>query len=183
MRYLSYVLVLITVISGSTGWSEVIYSKTQNLILPADVSEPIMTAETSRRLQPKSAAPGDSGSSVLSQIADNSLSFLWDRSGIKNTSVGRVAEKVEKNLKTEMNFTDSSPRKTQHKITFKVLAMQALAKLEYTGWLTAALNYDVRAASAEAEISEKLSNQQVFVMTLASTREETKSQVALRWNW
>ena len=183
MRYLTGLLTVIILLLSHQSWSGVLHSKAQYLLMPADVTEPLMTAETARKLQPRSAATGDSGSSVLSKIADNSLSYLWENSSFKTTSIGRAAEKVEKNLKTEMNFTDSSAAKTQHKISFKVLALQALARLEYHGWLHAALNYDVRATAAEAEISEKLYNQQVFVFTYASTREEAKSQVAWRWNW
>ena len=183
MKSLLLFMFILTIASGFNCWSQVRISCAKNLVLPADVSEPMMTTETARRLQPKSVAAGDSESSVISKIADNSLSFLWDNSGFKNTSVGRAAEKVEKNLKMEMNFTDSSPSKTQHKFAFKILALQALAKLEYKGWLNAALNYNARSALAEAEVSEKIFKQQDFVFTFASTREETKSQVALRWNW
>lgn len=183
MKSLSLFLFILTSLFGLSSWSQVRMAYAKNLELPADLTEPFMTAETATRLQPKSVASGQSSSSVISQIADNSLAFLWDRSGFKNTSVGQVAEKVEKNLKTEMNFTDSSPNQTQHKFTFKILALQALAELEYRGWLNAALNYNARSASTEAEVSEKIFKQQDLVFTYASTREEIKSQVALRWNW
>ena len=61
--------------------------------------------------------------------------------------------------------------------------MQALTKLEYKGWVNAAVNYDARAAKTEAEVSEKIFNKQDLVISHAISREENKSQVALRWNW
>lgn len=184
MKHLSsFGLILILLTTSFNCWSKINLKKTKKLDMPVDISEPLITAETSKNLQPKSIETGESSSSIMSKIADNSLSYFWDKSSIRNTAVGKAAEKVEKNLKAEMQFTDHSASKTQHKIMFKVLAMQALAKLEYKGWVQAAINYDARAAKTEAEISEKIFNKQDLVVSHEITREENKSQVALRWNW
>lgn len=178
------ILLFILLISVSVnGWSKVNVSKTEKFIMPLDISEPLISADTTEKLQPKSLGVGESGGSVFSKIADNSLALLWDRSNIKNTTVGRAAEKIEKNLKTEMQFIDKTTQQTNHRIAFKILAMQALAKLEYKGWINAAINYDARAAKAEAEVTESLFKKQDIILSHAITREENKSQLALRWNW
>ena len=116
-------------------------------------------------------------------MIDNTLSFWWERSPAKNTSLGQVAEKVDKNLKTEMSLGRSADQKTEHKLSIKLLAMQALAKLEYKGWVRAGLNYDARAAKTEAEILEALSPNKDLVVSQSFTAAENKSQVSLRWNW
>lgn len=175
-------LFLITFAIGQIGWAKVNMKKTQNLVMPTDITTPWMTAETSEKIQPKLVNANDSAASIVSKIADNTLSLWWDTSPVRNTQIGRAAEKVEKNLRTEVSFKDKNSR-TEHKISFKVLAMQALAKLEYKGWVNAAINYDARAEKTEAEVSEKIFSKQDLVISHAMSKVENKSQVAWRWNW
>ena len=61
--------------------------------------------------------------------------------------------------------------------------MQALAKIEYKGWVRAGLNYDAKAAKTEAEVLESISENKEFVVSQSVTASENKSQVSLRWNW
>ena len=178
LKTISLILLLVT--SSQTAWSRDSIKKTQNLIMPTDVSNPVMSAETSLKIQPRSVSNGASATAIASQIADNSFSLWWDTSPIRNTQVGRAAEKVEKSMKTEVSYKTN---RVEHKISFKVLAMQALAKLEYNGWVNAAINYDARADKTEAEISEKISAEQDVIISHAFTPGGNKSQVAWRWNW
>ena len=157
--------------------------KTQLLVLPTDPSEPLLSAENSARILPKSVNAEDSGESVISKMLDNSVSLWWEKSPAKTSSLGQVAEKVDKNLKTEVNLGQSADKKTDHKISIKLLAMQALAKIEYKGWVRAALNYDAKAAKTEAEVLEKLSENKELILSQSITSTENKSQVSLRWNW
>lgn len=175
-------LIVLTLVFSLDGWAKINIKETRRLIMPTDISAPLMTAETSNKIQPKGIGQNESANSVVSRIADNSLSLWWDSSPIRNTKVGKAAEKVEKNLKTEVSFKNKASR-TEHRISFKVLAMQALARLEYKGWVNAAVNYDARAAKTEAEVSEKISSKQDLVVSHAMSKEENKSQVAWRWNW
>ncbi len=156
--------------------------KTKRMIMPTDISEPLLDQETTKRIQPKAINENESGSSVFTKIADNSLALWWDTSPLRNSAVGKAAEAIEKNLKTEVAFKNKSS-KTEHRFSFKVLAMQALAKVEYKGWVNAAVNYDARAAKTEAEVTEKISQKQDFVVSHQFSNVENKSQVAWRWNW
>lgn len=179
-RLTTLFLLSVLVLASQPVWSQVHLNKTQNLIMPVDVSNPFMSAETSQRIQPRSVANGASASTIVSQIADNSFSLWWDTTPIRNTEVGRAAEKVEKSMRSEVAY---KVNRVEHKISFKVLAMQALAKLEYKGWVNAAINYDARAAKTEAEVSEKIGAKQDVVISHAFTPGGNKSQVAWRWNW
>ena len=175
-------LFLFTLTISQLGWSKTNFKKTLQLVMPVDITTPMISAETSEKIQPKSLVANESAESIISKIADNSLSLWWETSPVRNTQVGRAAEKVEKNLKTEVSFKDKASR-TEHRISFKVLAMQALAKLEYKGWVNAAINYDARAEKTEAEVSEKIFKKQDLVLSHAITKQENKSQVAWRWSW
>ncbi len=177
-----FILFLASGLSLKT-WARVDIQKTQRFILPNDASEPLLSAETSQKILPKNVEKGESGSTVLSEMLDNSFSFWWNNSPAKNTSLGQVADKVDKNLKTEVNFGKSEDQKTEHKISIKLLAMQALAKIEYTGWVQAALNYDAKAAKTEAEVFENLSQNNDLVVSHTVTSVEKTSAVSLRWNW
>ncbi len=156
---------------------------TKRLVLPTDISQPLISAETNQKLLPKSITAEDSGSNVVSKIVDNSLSVWWDQSPMRQTSVGRAAEKIEKNMKAEVDFGKSEATPAGHKLSVKLLAMQALARLEYKGWVRAAINYDARAARTETEVLENLAKNKDLVLSHTFSSAETKSQVSLRMNW
>lgn len=157
--------------------------KTKRLELPADPSEPLLSAENSQRILPKNAQPGESSTSVISEMVDNSFSLWWEKSPARNSAIGKVADDLDKKLKTEVNLGMSEDKKTEHRISVKVLAMQALAKVEYKGWVRAGLNYDARAASTEAEVLENISNNQDLKLSHYMRPGENTSQVSLLWNW
>lgn len=156
---------------------------TKKLVLPEDQSVPFWTNETSNKILPKEVKSDDSGSAVASKILDNTFSYWWETSAIKQTSLGHTADQLDKKLKTEVNLGSAGPHKTEHKISVKLLAMQALAKIEYKGWVRAGLNYDARAAKTEAELLENLSPNNDLILSHSITAAEKKSQLSLRWNW
>lgn len=164
-------------------WSQVIVKSTQRLIMPQDVSAPLLTNQESQRLLPKSIEQNESAGSVISKIADNSFSMWWESTPLRYSTVGQAADAVEKKIKTEVSFKDNSAKKTEHKIIFKILAMQALARIEYKGWVQAAINYDAKASKTEAEVSEKIFQRQNLVLSQSFTPSESKSQVSWRFDW
>ena len=153
----------------------------KRLVLPVDYADQDM-AHLYEAILPTAIDPEDSSRSVVSKIVDNSLSYWYNHSGFKETTVGRAAASVEKKMRADVDLgTDKN--KVEHKLSFKLLATQALAKLEYVGWFRAALNYDARAAKAEAEVFESLAPDKDLIVSQSVTPEERKSQLALRWNW
>ncbi len=158
-------------------------NNTERLFLPVDVSAPAMEAETSKRLQPKTAVTGESGDSVASKIVDNTLTLWWETTPLRQSPLGRTAEKVEKNMKAEASFGKTSPTSTEHVVGIKFLAMQSLARLEYRGWVRAGINYNARAASTEAEVLESIDKNKDLVISHLIKTDGSKSQVSFRWNW
>jgi hypothetical protein len=184
MNTIRFLFILVFISSFSlSAFARIDIKKTKRLYMPVDVSEPLLTAESTQKILPKKVYNGESSASVVQEMLDNTLSLWWEKSPAKNSSVGQVAEKIDKNLKTEVNFGKSPDQKTEHKITVKVLAMQALAQVEYKGWVRAGLNYDAKAAKTEAEVLESLSENKDLVVSQSFTSTENKSQVSLRWNW
>lgn len=155
--------------------------QTKRLYMPAEYVDEDL-AHLSQAILPKAIDPNDSSRAVVSKIVDNSLTYWYNNSEFKNTSVGRAATQVEKKMRADVNLGVDT-NKVQHKLSFRVLAAQALAKLEYIGWFKASLNYDAKSAKTEAEIFENLSNNKDLVVSHSVAGIENKSQLSLRWNW
>lgn len=139
----------------------------------------------SKKVLPKSLTAADSSKTVVSKIIDNSLAYWWDQSEMKKSSIGQAATKIEDKMKAEMDLGTSgeASTKTDHRISLKLLAMQALAKIQYIGWTKAEINYDAKASKAEVEVFENISNNKDLIISHSISAAETKSQLSLRWNW
>lgn len=178
-------LVLFTVFAGASGWARPV-SQMPVLVMPsANYDQLNSQKEFNRKVLPKSLTAADSSQSVVAKIIDNSLSYWWENSEMKNSSIGQTATKIEENMKAEVDLGASGKAsdKTDHKLSLKFLAMQALAKIQYIGWTRAEINYDAKAAKAEVEVLENLSNNKDLVISHSFTANENKSQLSLRWNW
>lgn len=180
--HLLFILALTSCLSF-TAQARVDIKKTKRLVLPIDPSEPLLSAESSQRILPKAVSNDESGASVISEMVDNSFSLWWEKSPVKSSALGQVADKVDKKLKTEVNLGRSADQKTEHKLSIKLLAMQALAKVEYKGWVRAGLNYDARAAKTQAEVLENISGNQDLKLSHSMSVHENTSQVSWVLNW
>lgn len=174
-------LILGFTLLSSVAWARV-ETKNMKLLQMPTASSDESWAQMSQQILPSAISNDDSSRNVVAKIIDNSFAYWFDHSGIKDTSVGKAATQIEKKMKADVDLGADS-NKISHKLSFKVLASQALAKLEYTGWFKAAFNYDARAAKAEAEVLENISNNKDLVVSHSITSAESKSQVSLRWNW
>lgn len=181
LKVLSFITCLIFMVSFANAGDR--QPKSMPLLVMPHAETDMAAAQFSEKVLPKSMAATDSSGSVVGKIIDNSIAYWWNNSEMKNTSVGQAAEAVQNKMKAEMDLGTSGQNKVGHKLSLKVLAMQALAKLEYKGWFKGALNYDAKSKTAEAEILENLSNNKDLVISHSVTTNENKSQLSLRWNW
>lgn len=180
-------LILFTLLLSLPGWAQSEIKQMQILVMPSSdfAVGAFSKKDFQKKVLPKSLTSADSSQTVVAKIIDNSLAYWWDHSEIKQSSIGQTATKIEENMKAEVDLGASGDagEKTDHKISLKVLAMQALAKIQYIGWTKAEINYDAKAAKAEVEVLENLSNNKDLVISHSFTAVENKSQVSLRWNW
>lgn len=156
---------------------------TRKLSMPQNL-EPVSTVASVSNKITNSLTAADSSRTVVSKIIDSSLSYWWETSGIRNTNVGQVVDNVQNKLRADVELgTSSDANKTKHNLSFKLLAAQALAKIEYIGWVRAVLKYDAKTAQTEAEMIENLSNNKDLVVSHSLSNAESKSQISFRWNW
>lgn len=161
--------------------AEVNIAKTKKLVLPEKAGAESMSDIFAGEILPERISADETSQSFLTKVADNSLSLYWKNSPLRHSAAGKAVEATEKKLNVEATYQDEN--KVNHRFNFKVLAIQALAKIQYTGWVNAALNYDLKAARAAAEVSEALSEKNDLVLSHEMSNSEQKSAVSLKWKW
>jgi hypothetical protein len=181
MNSVQMTLIMFVTAASLNVWARVDLKQTQLLILPKDTSTPFLSENDKNKIIPNSIHEEQTATEVLAQMADNTFSLWWETTPLRHTAVGKAADEAEKKLNVKAEYEDKN--KVKHAFNFKVLAMQALARIEYKGWVRAAISYDARAAKTEAEVSEKLNTNQDLVISQSITTAESKSQIGLRWSW
>lgn len=182
LKLRSILIGLIFVIGFQKAFARVDYEKTQPLILPSELNSGSADA-TLNAIIPTSDMSGYSQSQVASRILDNSIRYLWRTSPLRYSAVGQVADRVEKTVQVEKVIESQKDSKTEHRFSFDVQGVQALARLKYSGWVKAAVQYNMNTASASAEVSEKVFNDKDLVLSQSVSSADTTSQVSLRWDW
>lgn len=156
---------------------------TKRLIIPEDKVTPKITQADVAKVVPLDLKQGDSEGTVLTRIADRGFSLWFNSAAMKATTLGRIAETAQEKLKTDVVVPASTPKGVSHKFSFKVEAFQALAKVEYTGWMKAAINYDAKAAETDIFVKEKVFSNKDLVVSHKATKEQGLSMVGLAWSW
>lgn len=166
-------------------WARVDYGKTKPFVFPVMVApNDSMTIQTVEEFIPMDMSPSQDQSYVISNIADRSIQYFWRNSGFRQTSVGRVANELEKRLKTDITIRGGDgPKDVQHKFSLQLLATQAIARLEYTGWIKAAFKYYAKEAKSETLIRETVFDNKDLVLSHTSTANEKMSSLFLSWTW
>ena len=156
---------------------------TKPLVIPQDTVTPRITSEDVAKIIPTDIKKDESTSSVMSRIADRTFNAWFNSSTIKNSAVGRIAEKTQEKLKTDVVVAGAKPEDTTHKFSFRIEAFQALAKLEYTGWMKAVVDYDAKVSQTNVEVKEKVFHDKDLVLSHKKNSEQGLSMIGLAWSW
>lgn len=177
-----FVLIIFLGISN-TGAASLDLESTERLIIPVDNVTPRLTQEDVAKVIPTDLVAGSSESTVLSRVVDRGVSLWFNSPVMKQSSFGRFADETQKKLKTDIVMAPQGPEGVSHKFSFRVEAFQALACLEYSGWLNAALNYDAKTSSTDLSFKEKVFANKDLVISHKANRLEDMSMVGLAWSW
>lgn len=181
MRFVISFLFLISI--QCLCWARVDLHSTKILIIPEDKVTPKVTSADVAKIVPLDLRQGDDESTVLTRIADRSISMWFNSAAVKATTLGRIAETAQEKLKTDVIVPASSPKGVSHKFSFKVEALQALAKLEYTGWLKAAINYDAKTSNTDILLKDRIFSNKELIVSHKASKEQGLSMVGLAWSW
>lgn len=153
------------------------------LIIPEDTVTPKITSEDVAKVVPLDIKKEDSTSSVLSRIADRGFNLWFNSAFIKNSALGRVVQETQEKLKTDVVVPASNSEGVSHKFSFRIEAFQALAKMEYSGWLNAAINYDAKDAETDIQLKEKVLDNKDLIVSHKANKEQGLSMIGLAWSW
>lgn len=132
---------------------------------------------------PLSLKPSDNSNYVMAAIADRTISTMLNRPEIRESTFGRAATKVEKNLKQEVVIGKSATNGIEHKLKFEVQAFQTQAQIRYEGLANAAVSYQARNSTVAFEVFEKLPRSSKLVLSHELRPDQRVSNVSLRWDW
>lgn len=183
MRKCSFLLAAFILVPASLCWAKVSIRNTKPLVIPIDRFTPKITKEDVAKVIPLDVTPEDSTSKVMSRIADRSFNLWFNSSAVKNSRFGRMAEETQEKLKTDVVVPAESPNGISHKISVRIEAFQAMAKMEYRGWLNAGINYDAKSSETNIEVNEEILDDKKLVVSHKVSKSEGLSMVGVGWSW
>ncbi len=175
-------IILFTLLTSQIALAKVNVKNTYPILIPKASSNG-WTQEDIGKVIPTDLQNSNDAGFVATRIGDHAFQAWFKSDAVKNSPVGRTAETVQETLKTEVAIKSDDKDAVEHKFSFQVLALQAISKIKYSGWLNAAVDYDGRSNEAKLEISEKLWNDKDFIISHTAKAEQGLSAVGLRWNW
>lgn len=177
--FVSFLLLLVC----SSCWGQVDLKTTKRIVIPEDKYTPKITTEDVAKIVPTDLKQGDSEETVISRIADRGISMWFNSASMRATTIGRIAETTQEKLKTDVIVPASSEEGTSHKFSFRIEAFQALAKLEYTGWLKAAINYDAKISETDISIKEKIFANKDLTLSHKGNSKQALSMIGVAWTF
>lgn len=145
--------------------------------------DPYVTYQQMQKILPQDMKPTDNQGVVFAGVADRGLNEWLKSDSMKNSPLVQTVDETQQKLKTDVvvNQNTTDPDVVQHKFSFKVEAIQALAKMEYTGWTHAIVAYDAKASETKFEIHKQLFADKDLI--LAHKAREGTSTVGVGWKW
>lgn len=132
---------------------------------------------------PLNMQPSDNSSQVFSQVADRTMTSIWNSEAVRGSALGQAATEVEKQMKAQVVMGGNSPESIQHKLNFNMQAFQATAQVQYTGFTNANLKYKVTERKLGLEVFEHMTGNKDLVVSHTITSLDRLSEVSLRWNF
>lgn len=163
------------------------YAYGRRFYVPARVNINDSFTEGLNRSVPAYIPPSQSEVEVMKFFGDKMIQNWLSSAAVKNSSFGKAATSVEQAMKVEASIsgapTASGEKSIDHKFSFQYQALQSQAKVDYHGWTQAQFVHDSRVGVSAVEVSEKVFKNKDLVFNHTKNPVETRSSVALRWNW
>lgn len=119
---------------------------------------------------------------LAQKVFDHSLQSYLDSEAVRNSPLGRAADRVERQLSTQVEWT--GPTASHHEVKMFVRAANARAIVEYNGIAKAQVSYSLAQAEINIELSEKVFNPNTeVVLSHQKNSAASLDSVNLRWNF
>lgn len=143
----------------------------------------VIKSEDVARWIPTNMQPTDSDGQVASQIFDFGLQNLLKSPQFKNNALVRSAQKMDSLVESDMSFGGDEEGATKHVFKLRMKPTQTLAQLNYEGYISARVNYQIAHEALNVEISEKIGGNTDLVLSHADTRDDRREMLSMRWNF
>lgn len=172
-------------LSSGAAWAQSGVAKAQPIQIPVNEVDQSMSSKDVQKVIPLDMRPTGDFGDVAERVGDRAFQSWLKSPSIQNTSLGRTAHQVEQTMKAEVSLTDPSmdEQSVHHKVGFSVLALQAVARMTYTGWVNAELNHDMRSRATLFQITEKVWSDKQIVLSHTANQIQDTSSVGLRWSF
>lgn len=130
---------------------------------------------------PLDMVASDDSNHVFALIADHSLTSFFNSSAMRATPMGQAATQVEQKMKQDLVIANQG--QLQHKITVNVQAFQTLARIDYSGFTKASLQYQARDSSLNFEVSEKITRTRNLIIGHLQKPSDRISSLSVHWNF
>jgi len=176
-------LIFILLMTSQIAMAKLDHDSTQPMTVAlTDNSAEKITEKDVEKIIPMDLKDTNDMNQVAGRIADRSLQTWFNSPAVQGSALGQTATTVQKNMKADITVKSDEPQAIEHKFSMQFMAIQAMAKVQYTGWLNAVFNYDARAAQSMVEFSEKVFNKDLFVNHTSSSKGDISS-VGIKWGW
>lgn len=118
---------------------------------------------------------------ILRRILDRSVSRFFKSSYFKKSKLGKTAEKVEENVKTDMSFQDE--KNVEHKFRFKAQLFRQFATISYSGFADARVIYDYRLERWSLSLDRRLTDTSTISISSALERGQSSQFVTISHWW
>lgn len=128
----------------------------------------------------------DDGNVVAQRIGDKALQNWLSSPDVASSPIVHSANKVQDSMKADVHLNDSSevgPNHIDHRMTFQILALQSCAKVEYKGWVNAAVNYNARDRASVVEVSQKIWDNKDLTLSHTAALDQDISAIGIRWGF
>lgn len=168
-------------IPRTTDWS-IYYIDVTRVIQPIESTQTIKSEDVAKWI-PTNMQASDDGGAVAAKIVDFSIQNMMKSPEFKNNAFVRSAQKMESAMASDVSFGGSAEGETKHVIKFQMKPTQTLAQLNYQGFVTARVNYQISHETLNVEISEKIIGDTDLVLSHADTRDDRREMLSMRWNF
>lgn len=159
-------------------------ASTEPIHIPVDYYTPKVTSSDVAKVYPAdSFKPGSDSTVIMNKFADLTVNYFVSTWTTNESSFARFAESTRNKLKADLVIPSSGRNAPAHKFVVRVEAFTAQAKMEYTGWLNAALNYDARSEGTAFTINEKLFSNTSISLRHETSKVQSASMISLAWPW
>lgn len=179
--FISFTFLFVLGLAGNC-WAKVDLASTKPMVIPVDNVTPRITSDDVAKVVPLDRSISDAAT-MMTRIADRSFNLWFNSDAVQESLLGRVVQETQETLKTDVVVPAADHNSISHKFSLRVECFQALAKLEYTGWLNAAINYSARDAATNIEVKEKVFANKNLILSHRGSSKEGLSMVGLAWQW